>query len=279
MRIDPLEELRELEGIARRQTGRRGILVDRRAARDRRRTRAPAHCSSTHWASIEVDVDHRSLAGVAAEHMAGGADRRLRRGRRPSGRAVSSMDVTEATFEHDVVARSAGDACARRLLGRLVRPLSRSRSRARGGGRGATGRRHPREGRRRREPGALAAVLRQRHPGGEGVPRRPRRRRVRGSEVARRPSTPSSTSSSPRRGPTPCSRSSAPAGELPEVVAALDAGDIEGALAAHRRGRARRRQADERERLREIAVALFERLGADDPLVGTYRRRLAAALY
>ena len=35
----------------------------------------------------------------------------------------------------------------------------------------------------------------------------------------------------------------------------------------------------ERERLREVAVALFERLGPDDPLVGTYRRRLAAALY
>ena len=35
MRIDPLEELRELEGIARRQTGRRGILDDRAAARDR----------------------------------------------------------------------------------------------------------------------------------------------------------------------------------------------------------------------------------------------------
>jgi putative thioredoxin len=68
------------------------------------------------------------------------------------------------------------------------------------------------------------------------------------------------------------------AGELPEVVAALDADDVEGALrfivdavpdAA----------AGERERLREIAVALFERFGSDDPLVSTYRRRLAAALY
>ena len=67
-------------------------------------------------------------------------------------------------------------------------------------------------------------------------------------------------------------------GEIPAVVAALDAGDIEGALklivetvpdaAAH-----------ERDRLREVAVALFDRLGPDDPLVGTYRRRLAAALY
>lgn len=67
-------------------------------------------------------------------------------------------------------------------------------------------------------------------------------------------------------------------GELPDVVAALDAGDPEHALdliveavpAA---------DADERERLREVAVALFERLGHDDPLVPGYRRRLAAALY
>ncbi len=68
------------------------------------------------------------------------------------------------------------------------------------------------------------------------------------------------------------------AGELPAVVAAIDAGDVEGALrlvvdaVPHA-------TADERERLREVAVALFERLGHDDPLVSTYRRRLAAALY
>ncbi len=67
-------------------------------------------------------------------------------------------------------------------------------------------------------------------------------------------------------------------GELPEVVAALDAGDVERALdllvdavpAA---------TGDERERLRDVAVALFERLGQDDPLVSGYRRRLASALY
>lgn len=67
-------------------------------------------------------------------------------------------------------------------------------------------------------------------------------------------------------------------GELPAVVAALDAGDVEGAL---------RLIVDavplaappERERLRETAVALFESIGPDDPLVSAYRRRLAAALY
>ena len=41
----------------------------------------------------------------------------------------------------------------------------------------------------------------------------------------------------------------------------------------------RRQRTDERERLRDVAVALFERLGQDDPLVAGYRRRLASALY
>lgn len=68
------------------------------------------------------------------------------------------------------------------------------------------------------------------------------------------------------------------AGELPEVVAALDAGDVEGALdwiveavpGADPSGR---------ERLREVAVALFERMGQDDPRVVGFRRRLATAMY
>jgi len=67
-------------------------------------------------------------------------------------------------------------------------------------------------------------------------------------------------------------------GELPDVVAFLDAGDTEGALASIV---ASVLAADPggRERLREVAVALFDRLGPDDPLVATYRRRLATALY
>jgi putative thioredoxin len=68
------------------------------------------------------------------------------------------------------------------------------------------------------------------------------------------------------------------AGELPDVVAAVDAGDLERALGlivdavpgAER---------DERDRLRDVAVALFEQLGQDDPIVSGYRRRLATALY
>jgi thioredoxin len=68
------------------------------------------------------------------------------------------------------------------------------------------------------------------------------------------------------------------AGELPAVVSALDAGDVEGAL-RFIVDSVPDASADERERLREVAVALFERYGADDPIVSTYRRRLAAALY
>lgn len=67
-------------------------------------------------------------------------------------------------------------------------------------------------------------------------------------------------------------------GELPTVVAALDAGDVEGALRFVVEA-VPDATSDERERLREVAVALFERFGHDDPLVSTYRRRLAAALY
>ena len=67
-------------------------------------------------------------------------------------------------------------------------------------------------------------------------------------------------------------------GELPEVLAALEADDVERALdlildeipAA---------EPDERDRLRELAVAIFDDLGHDDPRTVSYRRRLATALY
>ena len=67
-------------------------------------------------------------------------------------------------------------------------------------------------------------------------------------------------------------------GELAEVVQALDVGDPERALALLV-GAVPSAEAPERERLREVAVALFERIGQDDPVVATYRRQLAAALY
>ncbi len=68
------------------------------------------------------------------------------------------------------------------------------------------------------------------------------------------------------------------AGELPDVVAALDAGNTEGALQLFV-GAVPAAGPDERDRLRDVAVALFERLDPEDPLVSTYRRLLAAALY
>ncbi|MFN0152775.1 MAG: amidohydrolase family protein [Gaiella sp.] len=63
MRIDPLEELRELEGIARRQSGTRGVfstddLLEIGSARGARAL------GLEHWAAIEVDTAHRSLEGV-----------------------------------------------------------------------------------------------------------------------------------------------------------------------------------------------------------------------
>jgi formimidoylglutamate deiminase len=68
MRIDPLEELRELEGIARRQTGRRGILTTAQlfaigAAEGAR------SLNLEEWPTIGIDTGHRSLAGVAPEHV------------------------------------------------------------------------------------------------------------------------------------------------------------------------------------------------------------------
>lgn len=68
MRIDPLEELREIEGIARRQSGARGVfsteaLLEIGAA-------AGAHALGLdRWPGVGVDLGHRSLAGVAREHV------------------------------------------------------------------------------------------------------------------------------------------------------------------------------------------------------------------
>jgi putative thioredoxin len=67
-------------------------------------------------------------------------------------------------------------------------------------------------------------------------------------------------------------------GELPHVLEALDAGDVERALGLIVDA-VPDAEGDERDRLREIAVALFERFGQDDPVVTGFRRRLATALY
>ncbi len=67
-------------------------------------------------------------------------------------------------------------------------------------------------------------------------------------------------------------------GDLPEILAALEAGDDEGALelilAAIDEA-----PPESRERLRRLAVAVFDHLGLEDPVAVAYRRRLASALY
>lgn len=68
VRIDPLEELRELEGIARRQDGRRGVFEADALWAIGGASGARA-LGLESWDEIEVDLDHRSLDGVAPEHL------------------------------------------------------------------------------------------------------------------------------------------------------------------------------------------------------------------
>jgi formimidoylglutamate deiminase len=68
VRVDPLEELRELEGIARRQTGRRGVFsTDELYAFGADVGARSLGLES--WPEIEVDLEHRSLAGVEPGHV------------------------------------------------------------------------------------------------------------------------------------------------------------------------------------------------------------------
>jgi putative thioredoxin len=67
-------------------------------------------------------------------------------------------------------------------------------------------------------------------------------------------------------------------GELPEVLVALESGDHERALELLVDG-VSDAGPEERARRREVAVAIFDRLGPEDPVTVAYRRRLAAALY
>jgi formimidoylglutamate deiminase len=63
VRIDPLEELRELEGIARRQSGRRNVLTTETLlcfGADE----GAASLGLERWPDVAVDLTHRSLRGV-----------------------------------------------------------------------------------------------------------------------------------------------------------------------------------------------------------------------
>jgi formimidoylglutamate deiminase len=63
VRIDPLEELREVEGIARRQTGKRGVFSTERLLCFGADEGARA-LGLESWPEIEVDLGHDSLRGV-----------------------------------------------------------------------------------------------------------------------------------------------------------------------------------------------------------------------
>ena len=68
VRIDPFEELRELEGIARRQEGRRGILATEELWEIGGANGALA-LGIDAWGDVDVDLAHASLDGVEAEHL------------------------------------------------------------------------------------------------------------------------------------------------------------------------------------------------------------------
>jgi len=68
VRIDPLEELRELEGIARRQTGRRGVFGTDDLLRFGSE-QGGRSLGLESWPVIGVDLGHVSLAGVREDHV------------------------------------------------------------------------------------------------------------------------------------------------------------------------------------------------------------------
>jgi formimidoylglutamate deiminase len=68
VRIDPLEELRELEGTARRQIGRREVipLAELLAIGSKQ---GAAALGLDRWAGVEADLSHPSLRGVSREDV------------------------------------------------------------------------------------------------------------------------------------------------------------------------------------------------------------------
>jgi formimidoylglutamate deiminase len=68
VRIDPFEELREVEGIARRQAGRRNV-VPPDALLEIGSAEGAAALGLDEWAEIEVDLEHPSLRGVDVDEV------------------------------------------------------------------------------------------------------------------------------------------------------------------------------------------------------------------
>jgi thioredoxin len=67
-------------------------------------------------------------------------------------------------------------------------------------------------------------------------------------------------------------------GEFPEILGPLVEADYERAL-EWLLAQVDEAERERRDRIRQIMVAIFEVLGQDDPLAASYRRRLATALY
>jgi putative thioredoxin len=68
-------------------------------------------------------------------------------------------------------------------------------------------------------------------------------------------------------------------GQRPEVLAALEAGDHEAALDLLLAEARAEQDAEQRDEVRRLMVALFDELGPEHPLSVRFRRQLAAALY
>jgi formimidoylglutamate deiminase len=68
VRIDPLEELRELEGIARRQTGRRGV-ISAGSLLELGSAGGAAALGLDSWPDAVVDLDHPQLRGVEEDGL------------------------------------------------------------------------------------------------------------------------------------------------------------------------------------------------------------------
>jgi hypothetical protein len=67
VRIDPLEELRELEGVARRRAGRRNV-VSVSSLLCFGADEGAASLGLEGWSDVEVNLEHPSLAGVEDVH-------------------------------------------------------------------------------------------------------------------------------------------------------------------------------------------------------------------
>ncbi|MEA2444216.1 MAG: putative thioredoxin, partial [Thermoleophilales bacterium] len=67
--------------------------------------------------------------------------------------------------------------------------------------------------------------------------------------------------------------------DLDDAFEAWDAGDHATALEKLQEAFAETDDSEARDRIRQVMVAIFTELGADDPLAREHRRRLATALY